>query len=400
MKIGIFSDVTVYNPPFPSGVSRFFREITTQLARRGHEILIFEPRVHPNQPKLQSITKKITAYRPFSMTWTHYSNYPICIPLKEIFFGIPFELDFVHANHAGMGTFAAVASWKRRIPRVISYHTPVIYYLNYMPLPFFFFRSKNVVNYLVRLSYKQFMLNIVPTEGVKNALIKRGFKGPFGYFPTCLDLQSLPKPSINDLDAFRERFKLSNKKIVIFVGRMSPEKGIDQMFRLLPSIAKKVPSVHFLMVGTGPYLEEYKKISQQPPFKGRITFTGYLSDFDLFTAISISNVGLIFSNIAQIFDMAILEYWNYGLPLVIRNAMGIDEVVSDNENGLLFNYLSEAKDKIIALLTNDALSSKIRANCKQTVTQKYDIRKNIIQLERLYKHGAELYYSSLKNYFK
>jgi 1,2-diacylglycerol 3-alpha-glucosyltransferase len=386
----------VYNPPFPSGVSRFFREITTQLARRGHEVTIFEPRVNYSQPKIKKIKKKITAYRCFSLKFTNYANYPICLPLKEVFFGIPFELDIVHANHAGMGSFAAVASWRRRIPRVISYHTPIIHYLNYLPLPLFFLRSRKLINAFVRLAYEQHFLNIVPTQGVKNELIKRGFKGPFGFFPTCLDLQGLPKPSSRNLDAFREKYALIGKKVVLFVGRMSPEKGVEQIFSLIPSIIKKVPDVHFLMVGTGPYLETYKKLSNNPDLAGHLTFTGYLSDIDLFTAISISDVGLIFVKEAQIFDCTILEYWSCGLPLVIRKAMGIEEVVQDNENGLLFNTLAEARAKILALLTDDALSTKIRENCKRTVEEKYDIRKNIVLLEKLYARGYREYFTAFK----
>ena len=402
MKIGIFSDVTVYNPPFPSGVSRFFREITTQLAKRGHKVTIFEPRVNSNQPKVKNIKKNITAHRCFALKFTNYADYPICLPFREIFFGISDELDIVHANHAGMGSFAAVASWKRRIPRVISYHTPIIHYLNYMPLPLFFLRSAWLVNFLVRSAYKRHILNIVPTQGVKNELVKRGFKGPFGFFPTCLDLQSLPKPSSKHLDAFRDRYSLNGKKVILFVGRMSPEKGVDQILHLIPPVIKKVPTAHFLMVGTGPFLELYRKRANNSDLAGHVTFTGYLSDFDLFSAISISDVGLNFSNIAQIFDMAMLEYWNYGLPLVVRKAMGIEEVVQDNENGLLFNTLIEAKDKILSLLTNAELAAKIRTNCKRTVEEKYDIRKKIVQLEKLYAYGAKIYYGYFrkKGYFK
>ncbi|MFX1294962.1 MAG: glycosyltransferase [Promethearchaeota archaeon] len=394
MKIGIFSEVTIYNPPFPSGVSRFFREITTQLVKRGHEIVIFEPKTYIKQPKIEKIKNKITTYRPFSVRWTNYSNYPICFPLKEIFLGIPFDLDIVHANHIGMGIFAATTSWKRQIPRIISYHTPLIHYLNYIPLPLFFFRSKKLVNFFIRLSYHRFGLTIVPTQGVKNELIRRGFKGPFGFFPTCLDLQNLPKPSTKDLDVFRQKYNLNGKKIVLFVGRMSPEKGVNQILYLIPAILKKEPNTHFLMVGTGPFLEYYKELTEKKDLNGNVTFTGYVSDFDLFTAISIANLGLIFVNKAQIFDMTILEYWNYGLPLVIRRAMGIEEIVIDNETGLLFNNLKEAKNKILALLQNKNLSDRISENCKRTVEQKYDIKKCIIILERLYRRCAEDYYNS------
>jgi 1,2-diacylglycerol 3-alpha-glucosyltransferase len=396
MKIGIFSDVTVFNPPFPSGVSRFFREISMELVRRGHEVIIFEPSVYLGQPKIEQIKKNLTVHRLFSVRFTLYSNYPISVPLKEIFFGVPYELDIVHANHAGMGTFAGVASWKRRIPRVISYHTPLIHYLEYLPPVLFYLKSQALVNYLVRKTYEQFSLTIVPTQGVKNALIKRGFKGPFGFFPTCLDLASLPKPSPKALASFKQKYSLEGKKIILFVGRMSPEKGVDKIIRLIPSIRKKVPSAHFLMVGTGPFLEFYRKSIRSSGLAEHVTFTGYLSDFDLFSAINISDVGLIFVNEAQIFDMTILEYWNYGLPLVIRNAMGIDEIVTDGENGLLFSNLREARDKILALLLDENLAQRIGSNCKRTVYEKYDIRKCIIQLEQLYKQGTEAYYRDFK----
>ncbi|MHA1279369.1 MAG: glycosyltransferase [Candidatus Helarchaeota archaeon] len=396
MKIGLFSDVTVFNPPFPSGVSRFFRDISTQLTRRGHKVIIFEPAVYLGQAKTEFIKKNILVYRLFSVRWTLYSNYPIGVPLKELFFEVPYDLDIIHANHAGMGIYAAVTSWKKRIPRVISYHTPVIHYLNYIPSLLFFLKSQRLVNYLIRKIYEQFFLTIVPTQGVKNMLIRRGFKGPFDFFPTCLDLKSLPTPSHKTLTAFKENYSLDGKKIILFVGRMSPEKGVNQILQIIPSVIKKIPTAHFLMVGTGPFLEIYKSLARKSKITDHVTFTGYLSDFDLFSAINVSDVGLIFVNNAQIFDMTILEYWNYGLPLVIMNAIGIDEIVHDGDTGLLFSTLNEAKNAILTILSNETLAQRIRANCKRTVQEKYDIRKCICQLEALYRKGAQEYYHSFK----
>jgi 1,2-diacylglycerol 3-alpha-glucosyltransferase len=390
MKIGIFSECVVYNPPFPSGVARFFREITTELARRGHEITLFEPASHPNLPKIAEIKENITIHRVFSIPLGKYLNFPVSLPLKEIFTDIPYKFDVVHANSAGMGVFAGITSYRQRIPRVISYHTPLIHYTNYAPLPFFFVRNKRLVNYLERLVYNSFNLTIVPTEGVKSDLQRRGFSGPFGFFPTCLDLQNLPTPSAQELKAFQERYNLLNKKVILFVGRMSPEKGVNQILKLVSPIVQAVPEAHFLMVGTGPYLEAYRQMALDLNLTKEITFTGYLSDYDLFTAISLAHMGLIFVNEAQIFDMTILEYWNYGLPLIIRKAMGIEEVVQDKYNGLLFSNLEEAKTRILSLLESDDLRQQIRANCNKTVNQHYHIRKTIVQLENLYKKSAEI----------
>ena len=384
MKIGIFSEMGVYNPIFPSGVSRFFREITTTLARRGHEVFIFEPRTYSNQPRMETIHNDVTIYRPFSMYFQKYLSTPVCVPLKEIFRGLPIQLDVVHANSPGIAVLAYMTSYRQKIPRVISYHTPLIQYTNYAPLPFLFLRNKSVVNYLERLVYNQFHLTIVPTQGVKNELSRRGFRGPWGFFPTCLDLQKLPNLTSQDLDAFRQRFNLFDKRVILFVGRMSPKKNIEEILQIIPAIIRQEPDAHFLMVGTGPFLEHYKQIVQAQNLTDKVTFTGYLNDKDLFTAISLANMGLIFAREAQIFDMTILEYWNYGLPLIIRNAMGIAEVVHEKENGLLFRSLQEAKNKILYLLQHDDLVTEIRANNKFTVQQNYDIKKCIVQLETLY----------------
>jgi 1,2-diacylglycerol 3-alpha-glucosyltransferase len=384
LRIGIFSETIIYNPPFPSGVSRFFKEITTELARRGHEVFIFEPRANSNQPKTEIIKAGITVFRTFSITFKFYLNFPVSLPFKEIFLDIPFQLDVVHANAPGIAVLAGMTAYRQRIPRLISYHTPLIQYTNYAPLPLLFLRNRKIVNYLERMMYNQFNLTIVPTQGVRDALSSRGFNGPFGFFPTCLDLQNLPRPPNKDQETFREKYNLSDKKVILFVGRMSPEKGVDKILQMVPSIIKKEPDTKFLMVGKGPFLEYYKSLTQERNLTANVAFTGYLSDYDLFTAISLSHMGLIFVGEAQIFDMTILEYWNYGLPLIIRNAMGIDEVVHHGENGLLFNSLKAARDNVLQLLQKDDLQLKIRANCQELVQQRYDIRKCIPLLENLY----------------
>ncbi|HUY00136.1 MAG TPA: glycosyltransferase [Candidatus Deferrimicrobium sp.] len=397
MKIGIFSETIIYNPPFPSGVSRFFKEITTELAQRGHEVFIFEPRAHSNQPQVELIKKNITVLRTFSITFKFYLNFPVGLPFKEIFFDIPFELDVVHANAPGIAILAGITAYRQQIPRVISYHTPLIQYTNYAPLPLLFLRNRKIVNYLERMVYNQFNLTIVPTQGVRDALSSRGFNGPFGFFPTCLDLQNLPHPTNQDIAAFREKYNISNKKIILFVGRMSPEKGVDKILQMVPSIVKQEPDAHFLMVGKGPFLDFYKNLTLERNLAANVTFTGYLSDYDLFTAISLSRMGLIFVGEAQIFDMTILEYWYYGLPLIIRNAMGIDEVVHHGENGLLFNSLREARDNVLQLLQKDDIELKIRTNCQELIQQKYDIKKCILLLEDLYENAADLKKDTKKN---
>lgn len=387
MKIGIFSEVVVYNPPFPSGVARFFREIAEALVQRGHEVYIIEPLKDRNQPRTQCIKDKITLYHPFSINFKKYLNTTVCVPLPEIFRGLPSELDdldVVHANSPGIAVLALMTSYRKKIPRIISYHTPLIQYTSYAPLPFFFLRNRRVVNVLERLVYNQFHITVVPTQGVKNELVRRGFKGPWGFFPTCLNLQELPVFNSQDLDVFRQRFNLFNKKIILFVGRMSPEKNIEEVLQIIPAIIKQEPLAHFLMVGTGPFLEQYKQLIQAQNLSAHVTFTGYLSDRDLFTAINIAEMGLIFAKEAQIMDMTILEYWNYGLPLIIRNAMGITEIVHENTNGFLFSSLKEAVNKILYLLKHENLIAEIKSNNMSIVRQKYDIRKCIIQLESLY----------------
>jgi glycosyltransferase involved in cell wall biosynthesis len=156
------------------------------------------------------------------------------------------------------------------------------------------------------------------------------------YISNAIDTASLPS-GINK----------KYEKQIIFVGRLSKEKGIN----LLIQLSKKLPKeIHLLIVGSGPLENEIKKIAKQ---HSNIEFLGYLPKNQVIPLLR-GSFALIQPSLAEGISSTILEAMACKVPIIASNVGGNKELVFNNENGFLIppESVDEFNQKII-LLSND-----------------------------------------------
>jgi len=95
---------------------------------------------------------------------------------------------------------------------------------------------------------------------------------------------------------------------------------------------------------------------------------------------------------AQVFDITLLNYWSNRLPVCVRRAGGMGEVITHYEDGLLFDKTTEAYSFILNLLQDEHLSKKLGAKGFQTVKNKYSVEVVTNQLLDLYKLASRKYH--------
>lgn len=174
-------------------------------------------------------------------------------------------------------------------------------------------------------------------------------------------------------DDLRTKLKLS-EKIILSVGRIEKQKGYHLLLKTLPDIAKNY-DVNLVIVGTGPYLPNLKKIAAKLDISNKVVFTGRVSDEDLPR----------YYNLADIFAFPTLRI--EGLPLVIPEAMacekptiasrigGISTVIEDGKDGFLITpgNLKDLKNKILTLLRDERLASKIAKRARRKVVERFSV---------------------------
>ncbi|NVM30188.1 MAG: glycosyltransferase [Candidatus Helarchaeota archaeon] len=374
MRIAMFSEVPTFNPVFPNGVASFIEAVSKQLVKLGHEVHVYEPCQHLKQKKIVKIHDKITKHHLFSLSGGKYKNFRVPMPFGLIFKRMKEEkFDTIHAHGPMNGVAATLLAKKQNCPKLITYHTPGEHYRHYAPR-FLPVRYKFFTDLAERLIYNSFDMMLTPAEAIRKDLIRKGYKEERLFvLPNCVNLHENHKRITEErMQQLRDEYTLNGKKIVLYVGRMSPEKRIPDIINLAPQIVKEEPDTHFLMVGKGPYLNKYRTLAHKVA-PNDMTFTGYVTDEDLSNLLRMSSLGVIFVDGAQVFDITLLNYWANRLPVCARRAGGMGDVISHADNGMLFREPSEAFDQMLSLLQDEKLCRKMGSKGYETVKRKYSV---------------------------
>jgi phosphatidyl-myo-inositol dimannoside synthase len=181
-------------------------------------------------------------------------------------------------------------------------------------------------------------------------------------------------PSVNiervnrsaDSALVRQKFGLQGKKIVLSVGRLVERKGQDMLIRALPGIIAKVPDVHYLIAGRGPYETQLKTLARNMNIDSHITFAGFVPENDLGSYYASCDVFAMISREIleegdiEGFGIVYLEANLLGKAVVAGRSGGVSDAVLDGQTGLLVDpeSPSEVASAIIKLLSDPALANR------------------------------------------
>lgn len=126
----------------------------------------------------------------------------------------------------------------------------------------------------------------------------------------------------------------------LFVGRLSPEKGVDTLIRA----AALLPDIPLRIVGTGPQEDELRKLAATIGAKN-VAFVGFKAGQELKDEYAGARFVVIPSQWYEVFGLVALEAYAAGKPVVASQIGGLAEVVRDGETGL---YASAGDHKDLA----------------------------------------------------
>jgi len=139
----------------------------------------------------------------------------------------------------------------------------------------------------------------------------------------------------NPFDSTKYKLSHNPKGPILYFGRIIDEKGVD----ILINAASSLPNIMFRIVGDGPDLENYKKLSKKLG-ASNIVFTGAKWGEDMDEEIKNSAFVIVPSIWHENFPYVINQAFAFGKPVIGANRGGITELVADGERG----YIYEATD--------------------------------------------------------
>jgi glycosyltransferase involved in cell wall biosynthesis len=116
------------------------------------------------------------------------------------------------------------------------------------------------------------------------------------------------------------------EKIVLFMGRVTFQKGPDYFIDAADMVLKIMPDVRFIMAGNGDMLNRMVRRAAQLRIGSRIHFTGFLRGADVDRMYALSDL-YVMPSVSEPFGIAPLEAMIYDVPVLMSRQSGVSEVI-------------------------------------------------------------------------
>ena len=192
--------------------------------------------------------------------------------------------------------------------------------------------------------------------------------------PNGIDLNLFSKLPLKG--KFRTKYSIGNeKRIILFMGRINKQKGLDILLEAYDSLASRDPGLLFVISGPDNmgYKNELEDWLKNRNILNRVVFTGLLTGEDKLSAYVDSNI-FVLSSYFENFGMSVVEAMACGIPVVISNKVGIYKDVQESNSGVIIETNSKSLYLgIKSLLDNPALCREVSTNAKSLLEKKYNI---------------------------
>jgi glycosyltransferase involved in cell wall biosynthesis len=182
----------------------------------------------------------------------------------------------------------------------------------------------------------------------------------------------------------KERLGVPPRRLVVgAVGRLSPEKGFDNLIRALQGLLARGLDVELLIAGEGDERLHLQKLSTDLGMGERVRFLGYQSDTrKIYEAMDV----FALSSIREGLPNVLLEAMAMEVPVVATRIAGIPQLIADGENGLLVEPGSEAQltEVLAGLLSDESFRITLQAAGRRTVEARYSFTGRIQKIQMIY----------------
>ena len=215
--------------------------------------------------------------------------------------------------------------------------------------------------------YDQMDYVYVPSMSTAKELTERGLnEEKIRIYPRGVDLERF-HPDRRDA-GIRARFNIpADATIMLYVGRISKEKGLALLGQAFQHLQAKYPDLYLIVAGDGPFRGEYEEMLRGLP----VVFTGYLEGDDL-PVLYASSDFLVFPSATDTFGNVVLEAHASGIPVIVSNQGGPKENTVHGETGLIIaaGNLDELVAAIQCFASDKMLCRSMGTAAREQVSQR------------------------------
>jgi glycosyltransferase involved in cell wall biosynthesis len=248
----------------------------------------------------------------------------------------------------------------------------------------------------VKWFYSQCNTIYVPTLEYISILENRGYSPEkMKKFLRAVD-QNVFSPQKIQTDYLEQKYSIKSGINILYVGRISREKNINKLFTIYYQLKKQKEALNLILCGNGPLYGEYREKYKKDK---RVCFLGRLDRNELPLLYTATDL-LVFPSTTDTFGMAVLEAQACGLPAIVSDKGGPQEIIIDTVTGYTARHdsVNDWIEKInriinsIELYPEQYLEMRFRA-CKM-VESKYNWN-NV--LKNLFNYNDPIVFTPLSN---
>ena len=172
---------------------------------------------------------------------------------------------------------------------------------------------------------------------------------------------------------FRRQFAMDNEKIILFMGRLVYEKGVQHLISAMPKILQGYHDSKLVICGKGGMLEELKQQVNSLGISEKVYFAGYMEGKNVQKMYKAADVA-VFPSLYEPFGIVALEAMLSENPIVVSDIGGLNEIVEHRVNGMktYCGNPNSIADSILEVLYDHKLCADMAKKAKSKVRNQYN----------------------------
>ena len=172
---------------------------------------------------------------------------------------------------------------------------------------------------------------------------------------------------------FRRKYAMDNEKIILFMGRLVYEKGIQHLISAMPKILQGYHDSKLVICGKGGMQRELQQQVNAMGIGNKVCFAGYMNGKDVQRMYKAADIA-VFPSTYEPFGIVALEAMLSENPIVVSDIGGLNEIVEHRVNGMkaYCGNPNSIADSILELLYDHKLCADITRKAKNKVRNEYN----------------------------
>jgi len=362
-----------YPPRIVGGIARVVHDLSKRMIKDGHEVTVITYR-DGDLPEYEN-DKGVEVYRVNNymiqpnnfIDWIMQLNFNMIAKATELI-NKEGKFDVIHAHDWLVASAAKTLKNSFDMPIVTTIHATEAG------------RNSGIHDETQRyINDTEWLLTYESTEVIVNSNFMKGdlqrlFGLPFdkiNVIPNGINVTNFTGVE-RDYD-FRRQYAMDNEKIILYVGRLVYEKGIQNLIAAMPKVLSQYNDAKLIIAGKGGMIDELRAETENLGLGNKVYFTGYLNAKQVQKIYKCADVA-VFPSTYEPFGIVALEAMLSENPVVVSDIGGLNEIVQHKENGMktYCGNPNSIADSILELLYDHKLCAEITKKAKSKVRNEYN----------------------------